>query len=82
MLVLTRKLGESVLIGDEVSVRVLAVRGGQVSLGFTAPDHVRIFREEVVRTIESQNQKAALAAADPLSEAADLWKEYGDAKPR
>ncbi len=49
MLILTRKIGEMIRIGDDVTVRVLAVRGGQVSLGFTAPNDVRIFREEVLR---------------------------------
>ena len=48
MLILTRKVGETIHIGDEVTVRVLGVRGGQVSLGFTAPGDVRIFREEVL----------------------------------
>lgn len=49
MLILTRKVGETVRIGDNVTVRVLALRGGQVSLGFTAPGDVRIFREEVLQ---------------------------------
>jgi len=49
MLVLTRKIGETIRIGDNVTVRVLALRGGQVSLGFTAPSEVRIFREEVLQ---------------------------------
>jgi|GEM_PF-1292154 len=49
MLILTRKIGEMIRIGDEVTVRVLGVRGGQVSLGLTAPDDVRILREEVLR---------------------------------
>jgi len=48
MLVLTRKVGETIRIGDNVTVRVLALRGGQVSLGFDAPSDVRIFREEVL----------------------------------
>ncbi len=82
MLVLTRKLGESIVIGDEVSVRVLGIRGGQVSLGFTAPESVRIFREEVVKTIEVQNQGAALPASDALSGAEETWKEYGHGKSR
>jgi carbon storage regulator len=50
MLILTRKIGETIQIGDNVTVKVLALRGGQVSLGFTAPTEVRIFREEVLLT--------------------------------
>ena len=48
MLILTRKIGETIRIGDNITVKVLALRGGQISLGFTAPTDVRIFREEVL----------------------------------
>lgn len=48
MLILTRKIGETIRIGDNITVKVLALRGGQISLGFTAPIDVRIFREEVL----------------------------------
>lgn len=82
MLVLTRKIGESVVIGDDVSVQVLGIRGGQVSLGFTAPEDVRIYREEVIRTIETHNQGAALPGSETLSEAVQLLKEYGHGKSR
>lgn len=49
MLILTRKIGEIIRIGDDITVRVLGLRGGQVSLGFVAPNDVRIFREEVLQ---------------------------------
>jgi carbon storage regulator len=49
MLVLTRKIGERIRIGDTVTVRVLEVRGTQVRLGVEAPADVRIFREEIYR---------------------------------
>jgi carbon storage regulator len=48
MLILTRKIGETIRIGDNITVKVLALRGGQIRLGFTAPNDVRIFREEVL----------------------------------
>lgn len=48
MLVLSRKLGETVVIGEHIRVTVVAVQGNQVRLGFSAPDDVRIFREELV----------------------------------
>jgi carbon storage regulator len=60
MLILTRKIGEIIRIGDEITVKVLALRGGQVSLGFTAPSAVKIFREEVLLA-----DAAALAAEEP-----------------
>lgn len=65
MLILTRKIGEMIRIGDEVTVRVLAVRGGQVSLGFTAPDDVRIFREEVLRE-ERPGECGGAPAREPM----------------
>lgn len=52
MLILTRKVGEMIRIGDMVTVRVLEVRGSQVRLGVDAPTDVRIFREEVYRAIQ------------------------------
>jgi carbon storage regulator len=49
MLILTRKVGEVIRIGDTITIRVLEVRGSQVRLGVDAPPDVRIFREEVYR---------------------------------
>ena len=54
MLILTRKVGEMIRIGDAVTVRVLEVRGSQVRLGIDAPADVRIFREEVYRSIQDE----------------------------
>ncbi len=80
MLVLTRKIGESIRIGDEVTVQVLEVRGGQVRLGLAAPASVRIFREELFRAIEDQNRRAQLPDGDALVDAAAAWEEYEDGK--
>jgi carbon storage regulator len=54
MLVLSRKVGEEVLIGDAIRVRILEVRGNRVKLGFTAPDDVRFLRLEVARLQPSE----------------------------
>jgi len=59
MLVLTRKLGEVVRVGDAVTVRVLEVRGNQVRLGGEAPADVRIYREEVYRAIQEEESAAS-----------------------
>jgi carbon storage regulator len=56
MLVLTRKLGEIIRVGDAVTVRVLEVRGNQVRLGVDAPAEVRIYREEVYRAIQKEHE--------------------------
>ena len=51
MLILTRKVGESVLIGDDISITVLSVRGNQVKLGVQAPKEVSVHREEISQRI-------------------------------
>ena len=57
MLVLTRKVGEEIVIGNDIRVRVVAVQGNQIRLGFTAPKEVSIQREELLRP----GRRAALA---------------------
>ena len=56
MLVLTRKLGEVIRVGDAVTVHVLEVRGNQVRLGVEAPADVRIYREEIYRAIHEAGE--------------------------
>ena len=53
MLVLSRKAEESMYIGDNIKITVLDIRGGQVRIGITAPDDVKIHREEVYNRISS-----------------------------
>jgi carbon storage regulator len=57
MLVLTRKPGQSIMIGDGVEVQVLSVAGEKVRLGITAPRDVSIFRNEVYDRIESESER-------------------------
>lgn len=52
MLVLTRKIGEEIIIGGDIHVTVTAIRGNQVRLGITAPREVSVNREEVARRVE------------------------------
>lgn len=52
MLILTRRPGESVMVGDDIVVEVLGVKGNQVRIGFTAPDDVAVHREEVYMVIQ------------------------------
>lgn len=54
MLILTRRPGESVKIGDEVTVTVLSIKGNQLRLGFTAPHNVAVHREEVYERIQAE----------------------------
>lgn len=56
MLILTRRLNETVMIGDEVTVTVLGVKGGQVRLGISAPKETAVHREEVYERIKAEEQ--------------------------
>jgi carbon storage regulator len=67
MLTLTRSVGESVRIGEDIEVYVVEVRGGTVRLGFKAPREVTIHREEVYKQISEAHALAAQVAADAVS---------------
>jgi carbon storage regulator len=59
MLVLTRKVGEEIYIGDRICVKVMDISGGKVRLGIDAPISLRIYREEVLAKVKSENRFAA-----------------------
>lgn len=59
MLVLSRRPGESIVIGNQVVVTILEVRGDQVRVGVDAPREVQVHREEVFRQLEAENAQAA-----------------------
>lgn len=61
MLVLTRKLGESIAIDDHIKIVVVQIKGKQVRLGIQAPKETKIHREEVYAAIQEQNKEAAKA---------------------
>lgn len=62
MLVLSRRPNESIMIGADIVVTILDVRGDQVRVGIDAPREVRVHREEVVRQLEAENAQAAGSA--------------------
>jgi len=59
MLVLTRKVGDAITIGDRIRIKVVEVKGGQIRLGIEAPKDFRIYREEIYAKVQQQNQLAA-----------------------
>ncbi|GAA0278837.1 carbon storage regulator CsrA [Cryptosporangium japonicum] len=66
MLVLTRRPGESVMVGDDVVITVLEVRGDVVRLGIRAPRSVPVHREEVFLELRAANQEAASSSEDAV----------------
>jgi len=80
MLVLTRKSKESVILGDDIEVKVLGVRGDHVSLGFSAPAEMSINRKEVYEAILAANREAAGKTDTPLGVLCGLLKPDGGNK--
>ncbi|MCF8058003.1 MAG: carbon storage regulator CsrA [Bacteriovoracaceae bacterium] len=76
MLVLTRKLGESIAIDDHIKIVVVQIKGKQVRLGIKAPKETKIHREEVYQAIQDQNTEASQSDLNSLSElTSDLKKK-------
>ena len=82
MLILTRKPGESIYIGD-IKVTVVEIKGHQIRVGIDAPPEVRIYREEIYVQIMEENRKAAEASATAIEEDSALSELAGtfSAKP-
>jgi carbon storage regulator len=74
MLVLTRKAGESVMIGDDVVVTVLEARGDVIRLGIQAPRDVQVHREEVYQELQQANREAASPNEDAVRAVTELLR--------
>ncbi len=74
MLVLTRKLGESIAIDDHIKIRVVQIKGKQVRLGIEAPMETKIHREEVYMAIQQQNEASVQSSSESTRAVAKLLK--------
>lgn len=70
MLILTRKLGESITIGNDIKITFLDIKGKQLRIGIEAPKHVSVHRSEIYQAIQEQN----LQAAASVIQISDVWK--------
>ncbi|MBN1636907.1 MAG: carbon storage regulator CsrA [Deltaproteobacteria bacterium] len=73
MLILTRKVGEVIAIGDDVQVYVVDIKGSQVKLGIRAPRNIEVHREEIYLRIQEENHRAAVVSMDALQAVEDLF---------
>jgi len=81
MLVLTRKAGESVMIGDDVVITVLEARGDVIRIGIQAPRDVQVHREEVYQELQKVNREAASSTDDAVRALTELLDRPAPAKP-
>lgn len=72
MLVLARKINESIMIGDEIEVVVVDIKGDQIKLGIRAPRSVSVHRAEIFKEIQEQNKKAVASAPSSLGNLKNL----------
>lgn len=79
MLILTRKPGESVYIGDNIKITVVEIKGNQIRVGLDAPKDMRIYREEIYLQILEENKQAAetsMVAGNELDNLSAAWDEH------
>lgn len=74
MLVLSRQRDETIMIGDDIEITVVDIRGDKVRLGITAPSSVPVHRKEVYEAIKRENREASQMKADDLDQAARKLK--------
>ena len=74
MLILTRKLGERITIGDDITITLLEIKGAQIKLGIEAPQSISIHRQEIYERIRKQNLSSSAASTSDLSEAISIFR--------
>ena len=79
MLILTRKLNETIMIGDQIEISIVDIKGDQVKLGIRAPRSVKVYRQEVYQAIQEENIEAAQTKPDILPHLDNL---LGDVKKK
>jgi carbon storage regulator len=79
MLILARRIGESIMVGDQVEISVVDIKGDQVKLGIKAPPQVKVYRREVYAAIQEENRAAAAGAPDSLPQIDELMGGTGPA---
>jgi carbon storage regulator len=74
MLILARRINESIIIGDQIEISIVDIKGDQVKLGIKAPKNVKVYRLEVYNAIQEENKAAARANPSSIPRIEDLKK--------
>ena len=75
MLILTRRPGESLYLGDDIKLKILSVHGKQIKLGLEVPEDMTVYREEVYLKIKEENELATELDQQDVLAAAALWQK-------
>jgi carbon storage regulator len=75
MLILTRRSGQSLYVGDNIRVTVLGIQGKQVKIGLELPDNMTVYRDEVYQRVMEENRMAIQTSNEDLLVAATLWQD-------
>lgn len=81
MLILTRKLDESIMIGNDIEIKVVKVAGSQVHIGIKAPKTIAVYRHELFEQVMNENKNAVQSTADNLSSISKLKELLGQKGP-
>ena len=75
MLILTRRSGQSLYVGDNIRITVLGIQGKQVKIGLELPDDMTVYRDEVYQRVMEENRMAIQTSNEDLLVAATLWQD-------
>jgi carbon storage regulator len=73
MLILSRRPGESLHVGDDIKITILSIKGQQIKIGLEVPEQMPVYREEIYLKVQSQNASALELDNNDLMMAAALW---------
>lgn len=76
MLILTRKSGEGIRIGDSITIKVIEIRGNQVRLGVEAPRNIMVHRDEIYTLIRQENELAAQSSPPTADMLTTIWQQH------
>jgi carbon storage regulator len=75
VLILTRKVNESIQIGDDIEITVISIGNDQVKIGINAPKHIEVHRKEIYLAIQMENNQASLSSKDLLHKLSEQMKK-------